>query len=67
MVDNSFHCFIDDRRICRGLNGLHKIDKKISKSADEHVGKQNGIKLRKLDLAEIRLKHERGNYDKLNV
>ena len=54
MADSFLHHFADDFRLFSGLIRVHKADKKVSKPANEHVSKQDGRKLRKFDLTEIR-------------
>lgn len=49
MDDNFVYYPANDCRICSCAYGLHKINKKRSESANEHVSKQNGLELRKLN------------------
>lgn len=53
MGDHIIHSVADDCWIYCCADGLHSIDQKRGQPADEHVSKQNGLKLCEFNLAEI--------------
>jgi len=53
VVDDFVHSFVNDCRFYSCLDGLHKINKKIGEPTDEHVGKQNGLELRKSYITKV--------------